>query len=301
MLDGDGRGRVREIRAKTLLARTRNPESWFGADYTLNIYRGCHHGCIYCDSRSECYGITDFEEVQVKANVLDLLARELVHKPYGKVVGTGAMSDPYVPPERTYNLTGRALGMILAAGLGIHIVTKSDMVTRDAAILARLAQIRASVAFTVTTTDDRLAGIVEPGAPSPSRRFAAMAQLAEAGVLTGVTLMPVLPLIQDTPQAITDILERTAAAGGRFAVAYFGLTMRNRQREHFYEQLDRHFPGVRVRYEALYGGRYSCLSPQARALRELSQETCGRLGLLTDMRAIAEASGPPRPRQLSLF
>ena len=179
---------IREIKAKTLLASVKQPDPWFGLRYNMNIYRGCQHQCIYCDSRSECYGIEDFRDVLVKTNALELLARELAGKRSKGRIGTGSMSDPYGPVEARYDLTGRALGIIAQHDFAVHILTKSDLVRKDLPTLREMGRARASVSFTITTADDELALKLEPGAPPPSRRFAAMRELAAAGGPEGLVV-----------------------------------------------------------------------------------------------------------------
>jgi DNA repair photolyase len=290
---------IHEIQAKTLVTTVRHPGAWFGARYNMNIYRGCEHQCIYCDSRSECYGIENFADVLVKVNAIELLERELAHKRIKGVVGTGAMSDPYTPVELKYDLTGQALRTLLRYGFGAHLVTKSDLIRKDAATLAQIAaRTSASVAFTVTTADDGLARKLEPGAPVSSARFQALAELAAAGVYTGVTLMPVLPWIEDNEENITAIVERTQQAGGRFVIAFPGLSLRDRQRDYLYRQLDHHFPGLRARYEERYGERYSCPVPNAARLDRLVHELGARLGLVTHM---ADLAGLKPAQQLRLL
>ena len=290
-----------EIQAKTLLSRNKSPDDWFCCEYTYNLYRGCQHGCIYCDSRSRCFGIDNFETVRVKVNAVDVLRRELRRKPPGLVIGAGAMSDPYVPIESRYGLSRKALELLCTYEQGVHLVTKSDLVVRDADLLRRAADVHATVAFTITAADDELAGLVEPGAPSSTRRFAAMAELAAAGVTTGVALMPVLPFIQDSERNLTRIVELTAAAGGSFVVCYAGMTMREGQREYFYTCLDRLFPGLRARYERTYGDRYSCSCPNAAELAAAVTAACRRHGLMASMKEFAAAMRPRRPEQLRFF
>ena len=257
---------VHEIQAKQMLAHHARPDSWFGLKYTFNIYRGCQHRCIYCDSRSACYGIEDFEDVLVKANAIELLNRELPRKRTKGLVGTGSMSDPYGPIEERYGLTRQALEVLLRYRFPLHLITKSDLVVRDTDLLMRLAEIAAYVSFTVTTADDKLAAVLEPGAPSPSRRYAAMRALAMAGVTVGVTMMPILPFIEDTKESITAVVEQAVAAGATYVIPGFGMTMRDRQRDYFYAQLDREFPSLRRRYEQRYGERYDCPCPNAQSL-----------------------------------
>jgi DNA repair photolyase len=289
---------IREIQAKTLLAHIARPDSMFGTKYNMNIYRGCQHQCIYCDSRSECYQIEDFRDVLVKVNAIELLERELPRKRKVGFIGTGAMSDPYGPVEKTYNLTGRALQVIARLGFPIHLLTKSDMVLKDMDTLVEISRVRAVVSFTITTADDDLALKLEPGAPPSSRRFAAMAALAARGIGTGVMMMPILPFIEDTVENITAIVTRAADCGATHVVPWFGMTMRDRQRAYFYDRLDGLFPGMRQRYEFAYGERYEATSPRARELGQVFEELRQRLGLATGVRPY----GPPAtPKQLPLF
>ncbi len=283
---------VREIQARVLLSPVRQPDTWFGLRYSLNLYRGCQHQCLYCDSRSECYGIDDFTDIQVKTNAIDLLRTELARKRKKGTIGTGSMNDPYMPLEASLNLTGRALGLIAQFHFPVHVITKSDLVLRDRETLRAIGQVYAAVSFTITAAEDDLSRQVEPGAPPTSRRFAALAALAQAGLLTGVTLMPVLPFIEDDEANLIAILQRARDAGARYVLAMFGVTLRDRQRAYFYAQLDRRFPGLRDRYERAFGDRYACFSPQAARLDAVYREQCERLGLATRMPVYA-----PEPAQ----
>ncbi len=268
-----------EIHARTLLSSHKEPDPWFQIKYGLNIYRGCEHQCIYCDSRSLCYGIADFRDVLVKVNAIERLRDELPRKRIVGIVGTGAMSDPYTFAERRYNLTGQALQVLAEEGFPVHITTKSDMVVKDLDTLVAISRERAIVSFTLTTADDALAAKVEPLAPAPSRRLAAMARLAAAGVEVGVTLMPVLPFIEDEPEAIRTIVRRAADAGARYVLAAMGTTMREGSRDWFYARLDESFPGLRARYERTYGLRYECPSPRAEELWAAFHDERARCGL----------------------
>jgi len=271
---------IREIQAKTLLAHVKQPDTWFGLKYNMNLYRGCAHRCIYCDSRSECYQIDNFDdEVLVKVNAPELLRDELSRKRVKGLIGTGSMNDPYMPLERKRYLTGAALEVIAAFGFPVHVLTKSDLALRDVALFQEIQRrTRAVVSFTITTADDDLAAKVEPYSPRPSARFDALRKLAEAGIETGVMLMPVLPFIEDTEENVTAIVERAVDSGARHIVASFGMTMRDRQRAYFYAQLDRHFPGLRRRYERAFGERYGCDSPNARRLYALFEKLKARHG-----------------------
>ncbi len=274
---------IREITAKTLLSSSKHPDPWFGIKYTMNLYRGCQHQCIYCDSRSECYQIENFADVLVKVNAIDLLKKELPRKRVKGTIGTGSMSDPYLPLEATRRLTAQALEVIAAQQFPIHVLTKSDLVLRDLETLRCIAQTYAAISFTITTADDELGKRVEPGAPLVSRRFAAMSKLAEAGLLTGVLMMPILPFIEDDPENITAIVTRAKACGASYILASFGMTLRDRQRAYYYAQLDRLFPGLRKQYEQQFGLRYSARSRAANHLEPIFNEACARCGIATRM------------------
>jgi DNA repair photolyase len=247
----------------------------------MNLYRGCQHQCIYCDSRSECYQIEDFRDVLVKVNAIDLLERELSHKRIKGPIGTGSMSDPYLPAELQYNLTGQALQVIARHGFPVHMITKSDLVLKDLDTLVEINRVHAAVCFTITTADDNLGKKLEPGAPLVSDRFRAMQCLAVCGIPVGVTLMPVLPFIEDNPENITAIVEHAAEHGASFIIPWFGMSMRDRQRAYYYDQLDRLFPGLRLKYEQRFGDRYSCPARNASELGRLFNELCTQNGIAT--------------------
>jgi len=290
---------IQEITAKTLLSSARQPDPWFGIKYTMNLYRGCQHQCIYCDSRSECYQIAGFDhDVLVKVNALDLLRDELPRKRVKGTVGTGSMNDPYMPLEAQRGLTRGALAIIAALRFPVHIITKSDLVLRDADLLAEISQVYAAVSFTVTAADDGLSREVEPAAPPTSRRFAALAELSRRGVYTGVTMMPILPFIEDNAANIAGIIAQAAAAGARYILPAFGMTLRDRQRAYYYDQLDRRFPGLREKYEARFGEKYSAGANDAKKLERLCGELCARHGIPTRMRHYAAAQPG---QQLALF
>jgi DNA repair photolyase len=273
----------KEIQAKGILLQNRAPENWFGAKYTMNIYRGCEHQCIYCDSRSTCYQIEDFNDVEIKVNALTLLEQTLRSKRKKAVIGTGSMSDPYTIAEKAYNLTGRALDIIASHGFGIHISTKSDLILRDIDILRKFKN-RVSVAFTLTTVDDVLGKIIEPFAPLPSERLSAMNVLAHSGILVGVLLMPILPFIEDDENRVMGLLEQIALNGAAFCFSTTGMTCREGQREYFYEKLDEHFPGIKEQYIKRFGNSYSCPSPKSDMLKKLIRATTERYRLITDFK-----------------
>ncbi|MEN8242922.1 MAG: radical SAM protein [Chloroflexota bacterium] len=248
---------IKEIETKGILNHVKQPDDWFGLKYNMNLYRGCQHRCIYCDSRSECYQIEDFDgEVLVKTNAVELLADALPRKRIKGTIGTGSMNDPYMPVEKKFNLTGRAMEVIAENCFPVHILTKSDLVLKDLETIRQINKAFAAVSFTITTADDKLGKQVEPGAPRVSRRFAAMKILADAGVHTGLLLMPVLPFIEDNAENLTAIFEKAADHGASYLVPSLGMSLRDRQREYYYDQLDQLFPGIREKYVQQFGSRY---------------------------------------------
>jgi len=290
--------KIREIEAKTLLSHSSKPDTYFGLKYNMNLYRGCQHRCIYCDSRSECYQIEDFDgEVLVKTNAIELLRKELASKRVKGVIGLGSMNDPFMPIERKYRLAGQALEIIAEFGFPIHIITKSDHILDELETIKRIARVYATVSFTVTTADDDLATKVEPLAPRPSRRLAAMRVLADNGIQTGVTMMPILPFIEDTEENIRGVVAAAADAGATYILGWMGMTLRNRQRDYYYRELDRHFPGVREKYREVYRDRYEAESPWSKKLYALFGNLCQQYGLKTKLPLWA----PQHTEQLSLF
>ena len=284
---------IHEIQAKTLLSRVKGIDIWFGLYYNMNLYRGCQHQCIYCDSRSECYGIEAFNsDVLVKANAIELLHKELKGKRVVGTIGTGSMNDPYMPLEKEFRLTRRALEVIAEAGFPVHVITKSDLAVRDLDLLAAI-QFRtyAAVTFTITAANDELSRRLEPGAPVSSRRLAAMQTLAEKGILTGVTLMPVLPFIEDTEDNIRQIVTLAIEHGAKYIIPSLGMTLRDRQRLYYYDKLDHHFPGLRTRYEKTFGENYYVPAQNTIQLERIIKGLCSQHGIAVEIPQFA-----PRPR-----
>ena len=277
------------VAAKSILHRVRfDSHAWFGVDYTINIYRGCCHGCIYCDSRSECYRIDDFDTVRAKENAVELLETELrrVRRsgPSPVVVGMGSMSDPYNPYEKTYGLTRRALEAVDHRGFGIALATKSDLVARDRDVLAAMAVHSAAlVKMTITAADDELSRRLEPHAPPSSARLRAIRTLTETGVFCGVLFMPILPFLTDSEANIRAVVRLAAAHGARFIHPMFGVTLRENQREYFHDRLDELFPGLKRQYVRRFGDSYLCFSPRADRLKAVLEAECENLGLLCHM------------------
>jgi DNA repair photolyase len=274
---------IKEISAKTILNSVKQPDPYFGLKYNMNLYRGCQHQCIYCDSRSECYQIENFADIHVKVNAIDLLRDVLPRKRLRGTIGFGSMNDTYMPIERQYKLTRRALEVIVVHQFPVHIITKSDLILRDIDLLSEIKRVYAAVSFTITSADDELAKKLEPGAPPSSARFAAMRRLAEAGIHTGVTMMPILPFIEDTVDNITQLIETAHQAGAVYILPWFGMSLRAGSRDYYYDKLDQLFPGVKQKYIQRFGGRYECNSPNWRKLDEVYQRLVYKYGIATRM------------------
>lgn len=269
------------IPAKTILSGYLE-QGWFGVHYNMNLYRGCSHGCIYCDSRSACYQIQDFDRVKAKENALVLLDRELKAKRRKGAVLTGSMSDPYNPWEEEQKLTQGALRLLLRHGYGVVVITKSDLAARDTGLFTSIAAYApVAVNFTITTADDALCQRIERNVCPTSKRLEAIRVLSEAGISCGITLMPLLPFLNDNSHNLKQVVALSAQAGAKWIATYGGLgvTMREGQREYFYEMLDQEFPGIRQRYVQRYGFKYHCPVPDA-SLGALLRAECKRHGLL---------------------
>ena len=249
----------------------------------MNLYRGCSHGCIYCDSRSKCYQMNhDFEDIEVKENALELLEAALRRKRKRCMIGTGAMTDPYLPLEKNLGYTRKALLLIEKYGFGVALQTKSDLVLRDLDILRRINEkTKAVVQMTLTTADEKLCRIIEPNVSTANERFEALKALRNAGIPTVVWLCPVLPFINDTEENIRTILGMCVEAGVRGVLCFgMGLTLREGNREYFYKQLDIHFPRLKERYIRAYGNNYVVDSPRSAELMRLYHRICEENGIL---------------------
>jgi len=288
-----------EIEVKSILNKVRGHDDWFGLTYNMNLYRGCEHQCIYCDTRSECYQINDFNnEVLIKINGVSLLRKTLPKKKLIGTIGFGSMNDPYTFVEAKYGLTGQALEVIADQGWPIHIITKSDMVLKDLETLKRINDVMAQVSFTVTTVDEHLAKLIEPGAPSPTRRLKAMRILAENGIKTGIIMMPVLPFILDNQFNLTSLIAAAHENHAAYIIPSFGVSLRDRQREYFYNALDKNFPGVREKYETAFGDSYHAMVNNKEFLESQFTKLCKQFGIATKIEMY-----PVRQRisQLGLF
>lgn len=252
-------------------------EDFFYADWNMNLYRGCSHGCIYCDSRSACYQIECFDTIRPKENALDLLEAELRSKRSTGVITMGSMSDAYNPLEEKLMLTRHALEMIRRHRFGAAYTTKSALCARDADLLAEISKTAPVCArLTVTCADDELCRKIEPHVSVTSERFSAMRLLASQGVFTGVWLNPLLPFLTDNEDNIRRIVRMTADAGGRFVVCFFSMTLRTGNREYYFDALERKFPGVRDQYLRRYGNAYELTVPDAERLFDAFQDECAK-------------------------
>lgn len=289
------------INAKTIVTRTKN-DFWFGKDYNMNIYKGCCHGCIYCDSRSSCYGIDNFDTVRIKANAIDIIRKELKSKVKKGVIGTGAMSDPYNPFEKQYKLTRQALEVINTYGFGVAIDTKSSLVTRDIDILKSINEHSPIIVkITITTCEDELCKTIEPNVALSSERFAAIKQLTDNGIYSGIILTPVLPFLEDNSDNIKGIVRLAHENGAKFIYASLGVTLRQNQREWYYRKLDEHFLGLREKYIRSYGNSYVCRSLHYNELWNLFKSECKKYGLIYKMEEIIKSYKKERYNQLSMF
>lgn len=251
----------------------------------MNLYRGCTHGCIYCDSRSKCYQFThDFEDIEVKRNAPELLERALRSKRKKCMIGTGAMCDPYMHCEEQLGLTRRCLEIIDRYGFGVAIQTKSDRILRDLDLLKSINEkSKCVVQMTLTTYDEALCKILEPKVCTTKRRFEVLQIMKENGIPTVVWLSPVLPFINDTEENIEGILDYCIQAKVYGIITFgMGVTLREGDREYFYAELDRHFPGLRQRYHQRFGYAYEVSSERNMELMELLRKRCRENGIVCD-------------------
>lgn len=251
----------------------------------MNVYRGCQHGCIYCDARSSCYQMNHiFEDIEVKENAPELLEAALKSRRKKGMIGTGAMGDPYIPLERDLRITRRCLEIIRNQGFGGTVLTKSDLILRDLELFREInRRAKAVVQITLTTLDDNLSRLIEPNVCPSSRRVEVLREFQKAGIPTVVWFCPVLPFLTDKRENILSILDSCRDTGVKGVIWYGpGLTLRDGDREYFYARLDRHFPGLKEVYIRTYAGAYEVNSPNARELDRLFHETCEKYGLWHD-------------------
>ena len=291
------------IEAKGLLSKVKKSNRWFGYDFNMNLYRGCLHGCIYCDSRSECYEVGEFEEVKIKGNALEILESELRSKRSNGIIGMGSMSDPYNPYEMKYELTRKSLSLMERFKFGVFIITKSDLVLRDIDVLKRVDKVaRAIVGVTITCDKDELSKVIEPKVSSSSERFKALKTFSDNGIDAGILLMPILPFINDTEENVRGIVRLAIDSKAKFIYPFFGVTLRDKQREFYYDHLEKSFPGLKNKYIERYGKNYSCESDNAKELYSLLAKLCDEAKILHRMEDINKLFEMNKEfEQLSLF
>ena len=272
----------------------------------MNIYRGCTHGCIYCDSRSTCYGFRhEFEDVEVKRNAPELLERALRSKRQKCMIGTGSMCDPYLHCEESLKLIRRCLEIIDYYGYGLSILTKSDRILRDLDLLKSINEkAKCVVQMTLTTYDEDLCKILEPNVCTTKQRVKALEIFHENGIPTIVWLSPILPFINDTRENIEGILDYCIQAKVHGIISFgMGVTLREGNRENFYAALDKHFPGMRERYHRKYGYSYEVQSDRHGELMVLFKRKCEENGIVHDRHACFKflQEFPEKYEQMSLF
>ncbi len=263
-----------------------NVKGILSAKNGMNIYRGCLHGCIYCDSRSLCYQMKHkFEDIEVKANAVELLENALRRKRNKCMIGTGAMSDPYMPIEEKLGNMRKCLEVIERYGFGVTMITKSTKVLRDLDLLKKINEkSKCVVQITLTTYDEDLCRIVEPNVETTYERFRALKILRDNGIPTVVWLCPILPFINDTEENIRGILDYCVRAKVKGIINFdMGVTLRDGNREYFYKKLDEHFPGLKEKYIRMYGNSYQLSSPNSRKLNMIYKSECIKNGIMCDV------------------
>ncbi|MDE7265854.1 MAG: radical SAM protein, partial [Lachnospiraceae bacterium] len=249
----------------------------------MNVYRGCTHGCVYCDSRSVCYGMKhDFEDIEVKQNAPELLEMALKSKRKKCMIGTGAMSDPYNHYEEELKITRRCLEIIDRYEYGLAILTKSNRILRDLDLLQSINEkAKCVVQMTLTTYNEKLCKIIEPNVSTTKERFEALMQLKEAGIPTVVWLTPLLPFINDNEENLRGILDYCIQANVKGIISFgMGLTLREGDREYYYAALDRHFPGLKKKYIQTYGNAYELPSPNEKQLLHIFHDVCKKYEIM---------------------
>lgn len=278
------------IKAKTILSKIKYGNQWYGIDYNMNLYRGCSHGCIYCDSRSNCYHIENFDTVKGKDKALEILEEELIRKRDKGIIGIGAMSDTYNPQEIKYELTRGALKLISKYNYGVSIDTKSDLIIRDIDLLKEInKKNNVIIKFTITTPRDEIAKIIEPHVCTSSKRLEAIKKLSENGIFTGIMMNPTLPFITDSKEDIKKLVKLAHENGAKFIHTYMGMTLRENQRDYYFDKLDKHFMGLKEKYIKYYGDKYNCIVPNYKRLYKVFTDECAKYGILYDMKDIIKS------------
>lgn len=270
----------------------------------VNLYRGCSHGCIYCDSRSECYQNPNFEDIKVKMDSTRIFSAELSKRREKVVVHTGAMCDPYIPIENELKITREMLQVIANQGHGLNILTKSTRILRDIDIIDQINHnYKAIVNMTITTFDDKLCSIIEPNVSVSSERFACLKEFVDRGITCGIWLCPILPFINDTEDNIRNIVRRCGEIGIKFIVLFsFGTTKRKGSEEYFYQKLDELFPNMKEKYIKTFKNAYECNSLNSDKLWKVFKEECEKYKIEYDInKTMHYEDFVADNRQLTLF
>lgn len=276
------------IRVKNLVQSTKGGQSWFGVTHNTNIYRGCNHGCIYCDSRSNCYQIPNFDQIRAKEDADIKIDQELSTKRNHGVLGLGGMNDPYNMHEKELEYTKKALQALDKYQFGVHVITKSDLVLRDIELFQRInTHSLVNIGITITTASDTLQKRIERNVSSSSERFAAIKQLSEAGLYVGILMMPILPFINDTIENIEAIVEKAHTSGAKYIYPAFGVTLRDNQRQYFFDKIG---PELTKKYVDTYGESYSCVSLNVDELKNKFETLCMKYGIVYKMKDIVKQS-----------
>lgn len=285
-----------------------NAKGILSAKNGMNLYRGCSHGCIYCDSRSRCYHMEhNFEDIEIKANAIELLEDALKRKRTKCMLSTGSMTDPYIPLESEIGNVRKALSLADQYGFGFTLITKSNRVLRDLDLLKSInAKTKCVVQMTLTTWDEDLCKKLEPNVSTTRERFEALKELHNAGIPTVVWLCPILPFINDTEENIIGILNYCIEAKVYGIICFgMGMTLREGSREYFYMQLDQLFPHMKEKYIRTFGSQYELSSPRNISLMRLFHQICAEKGIVHDNRQIFEYLNTFEEKnnyvQLSLF
>lgn len=275
------------IKAKTIITKVKYGSSWYGIDYNMNLYRGCPHGCIYCDSRSNCYHIENFDIPKAKQDAINILEKELIKKKEKGVIGIGSMSDTYNPLEKQLELTRKTLKLILKYNFGVSIDTKSNLILRDLDLLKEINKnANVIIKFTITTPSDCLSKIIEPHVCETSKRLEAIKILSDNGLYVGIMMNPVLPFITDKEEDIKKIVKLAYDYGAKFISTYMQMTLRENQRDYYYDKLDKNFKGLQQKYENIYKDKYNCVSLNYKRLYQIFTKECDKYGLLYNMEDI---------------
>ncbi|MCR5025873.1 MAG: radical SAM protein [Methanobrevibacter sp.] len=255
----------------------------------MNLYRGCSHGCIYCDSRSSIYNMNhDFEDIEVKENGLSLLKKALKNKREKVMVGTGSMADPYMPIEKRLEYTRSALKLIYKYGHGFTCITKSDLVLRDLDLIRKVNEnSKAVIQMTLTTADEDLCKILEPNVCTTKRRVEVLKTLNEENIPTIVWLCPILPFINDTEDNINEILDYCIESNVKGILCFqMGMTLRDGNREYFYQKLDENFPNLKEKYITHFKSNYEVPSPNNSKLMKIFYKRTKKAGIMNNFNEI---------------